>query len=55
MACAQAIFSVLENTHPPAWFRKFVLEIFFPLFDIISTQKIYIYIKNVIPEAVLRN
>jgi hypothetical protein len=40
--CAQAIFILLEKTHPP-WFTKFEFKKFFSLFYIISTQRSYIY------------
>jgi hypothetical protein len=43
--CAQAIFSLLEKTHAPAWFTKFEFDNFFLLFYIISTHRSYIHKK----------
>jgi hypothetical protein len=41
---AQAIFNLLEKTHPPGS-QKFEFEKFFPFFYIISTQRSYIHQK----------
>jgi hypothetical protein len=50
---AQAIFILLEKTHPPGS-QNLSSRIFFP-FSTLQVPKETIYIKNWIPIAVLRN
>jgi hypothetical protein len=53
--CAQAIFILLEKTPPPGSQNLSSRNFQFSLFYIISTQRSYMYIKNWILKAVLRD